>query len=101
ACAAIAAAVAGAGCGDSGGGRTLADAPPIAACDPTSIAPTTVAPGVRYYDCSATPTSVHIVTIDRARPDSAIWLLDDVLPGTPVALNLQTVEDHTRRYNAV
>ena len=76
-------------------------------CHPDRITQQRVADGVSYYDCSGTETNVHVVTIDRNRGNSEIWLLDEQiplpeLPGTPSGwLNLRTVEDHTRRYNAV
>jgi hypothetical protein len=61
-----------------------------------------IASGVNYYDCSATQTNVHIVTIDRTLQDSEIWLLDDPVPATsPTQLNLRTVEEHTQNYKAL
>jgi hypothetical protein len=98
-CAAMAAVtpLLGADCDNGAGGPTPTPTP---VCSPTTITPVNVAPGVDYYDCSASTKNVHVVTINRNRGDSEMWILDDptVQPGT---LNLRTVEEHVGRANAI
>ncbi|WP_437931339.1 DUF642 domain-containing protein [Sorangium sp. So ce291] len=72
-------------------------------CEPGLVTGQTVAPGVQYYDCTSTTTKVHIVTIDRNRPEYEMWILDDPTIRNPPSnvFNLQTVPDFAASYNAL